>query len=426
MPDRKRPPCPPLPLLITGANGYLASQVIVDVLASSATARVACLVRAPTDHLASEKLFAALDATAAHAGQPPLDAAARARIVVVRGDLDDMGWVARVGGDLGARYDVIHCAASLSFLDSDRAQVLHTNLGGTTRLLAALAGDGRHDQTMASFNYVSTAYVAGRRTGCIHEDIASARPAFNNAYEESKSLAEAAVTATCSARAIAYRIFRPSIIIGHSKTYRSYSDSGFYKVLDRLAAFAEMGGTGQRIGVTLPREATLDLIPVDIVSAEMRLLIGAPVSDTDCIFHITSEHTTTLFDFARLISPIIGVSLDPSQGDSGDASFELRILNRLLSNYASYFTSEKHFDRSNVRAAGADRMQKAYRLDLSRLARFVTTYLDARRATAETMPTRDRPTRARRAALVAAPVPMPVPMPVSAFAPAPALTTIGI
>ncbi len=74
-----------------------------------------------------------------------------------------------------------------------------------------------------AFNHVSTAYVAGRLTGRIAE-VDDPRPrAYNNIYEESKHLGEYIVAKDCGASAMGYRIFRPSIVIGHSRTHRSSS-----------------------------------------------------------------------------------------------------------------------------------------------------------------------------------------------------------
>lgn len=365
-------------LLVTGANGYLASQFILDVLATDLDVRVACLIRAETDAHASRRLFDAIETTARNSGVnvPPQ---ARARISMIRGDLDDLNWVADVGVELGEDFEVVHCAASLSFLEADRAQVFETNCGGTQRLLRALVEAGANVPRMGVFNYVSTAYVAGQRTGRILEEPSDPDQAFNNSYEASKSQTEIAVLAICAEQGIRYRIFRPSIIIGHSKTYQTTSMSGFYKVLDRLAKFAETTHGGRAISVGVPREATLDLIPVDIVTAEMIHIIRVGPSSSGMAFHVTNEHATTLFDFALVVCPLVGVSLLPIEGQSGEADIRYRVLDLMLSNYASYLTSEKCFDRSNVRAVGADQIQMRYRLDLSRLSRFVAVYLEQRR-----------------------------------------------
>ncbi len=392
-------------ILMTGSNGYLAAHLISEILAGHPETTIICMVRCSNDDDATVKMFAALEDACAISGRRSLDASARDRISVIRGDLDDLSWVGRLGTLIDGDFEVVHCAASLSFLAADQAQVFDTNLGGTDRLLSAIAAA---DLPLRVFNYVSTAYVAGKTVGPVPEQAATGAVSFNNAYEQSKHLAEKLVLSTCAAGGIPFRIFRPSIIIGHSVSYRSSSMSGFYKVIDRLATFATGiavatgGGPGAGIGLQIPREATLDLIPVDIVAAEMIAILAAGDASTGRIYHVTSDHPITLFDFAYVIGPLLGVHLQPSQGSAGRVSIDYRMLSRALSNYTSYFSSELLFDRGNIRAFGADAMQKAYRLDLSRLARFVSVYLDERRASTVEKPATGNPRRVARMAAIAA------------------------
>ncbi len=67
------------------------------------------------------------------------------------------------------------------------------------------------------YNYVSTCYVAGKRTGEILETELEHDAGFRNFYEETKYLAEREVE-ELNENNIRLTIFRPSIVVGDSET----------------------------------------------------------------------------------------------------------------------------------------------------------------------------------------------------------------
>jgi long-chain acyl-CoA synthetase len=99
---------------------------------------------------------------------------------------------------------IVHLAANTTFSTPlDRARVVNT--AGTQRLLE-LAHDCIHPVHVA---YVSTAFVAGRRTGVIEETVGAPTPGFVNAYEQSKYEAEELVRA----QAASWVILRSSTVV---------------------------------------------------------------------------------------------------------------------------------------------------------------------------------------------------------------------
>ena len=143
-----------------------------------------------------------------------------ARILVVCGDLHSTDWLRQPEFRAWLRPNeplhIIHSAANISFSENERTSIWKANVEGTLQMLALSA----NLSDVASFNYVSTAYVAGKRVGLIREDD-DRLPEFNNSYEESKRTAEGLVREHCSAYGLPFRIFRPSIIIGDSRTHQS-------------------------------------------------------------------------------------------------------------------------------------------------------------------------------------------------------------
>lgn len=357
-------------LLVTGGSGFLGSQFVVGWLHRHAEANIACLIRAPDDEAAIDKLQAALLRAANDGGLTTGLEALLARATAIRGDLTALDWIGRVEEwRVGSPIRIVHCAANLSFRANDRETVLQTNVEGTRIMLgAARALDA------TEFNYVSTAYIAGDRVGNILEDEIGEPPAFTNAYEESKWEAEAMVRTVCAESALPFRIFRPSIIIGHSVTHRLSALSGFYKVAETMQALGRSGRTqGETILLPMPQDATLDLIPVDVVVAEMIELLEAGPASQGHAFHLTSDIPLPLVEVLSTLSPLAGFTVGRLSEDDGPASKMAELLMQRLRYYMPYLGQTRRFDRSNVHRAGVTPQSL---LDVARLKHFVTSFME--------------------------------------------------
>ena len=249
-----------------------------------------------------------------------------------------------------------------------------TNVEGTRALVAALPAMPQ----VAAFNHVSTAYVAGDREGLVAEDDASRPGRFNNPYEESKWEAEALVRAGCAAAGVAWRVFRPSIVIAHSRTHRMASQSGFYQVADTLLKFGRSARAQEAGRILLPvaSGATLDLIPVDVVVDEMLALAALGEATANRTFHVTAADPLPLGDVLRELSPMSGVSIGvadadgPATGCGADAALAGFVMHRLR-HYMPYFSFVRRFDRRNAAPEGAG----AFRLDVAGLRGFVRSFV---------------------------------------------------
>ncbi len=359
-------------LLVTGGGGFLGSHLVVDWLRRHPAAVVACLIRAPDAAAATARLHAALRRAAADSGDA-IGPALLSRASALRGDLGDApGWIAAAAAWAARRGGrpprVVHCAASLSFRADDREAVRRVNVDGTRSLLDAAARLGATE-----FNYVSTAYVAGDRAGDIAEDEVRRPTGFSNGYEESKWDAEAAVRERCAAYGLGYRILRPSIIIGHSTTHRLSSSSGFYNVVQTIFQLGRVQRhQGQSIRLPLPPDATLDLIPVDVVVDELIHLLEAGAATLEHAFHLTSDSPLSLIEVLAQLSPLAGFSID-RQDEAEPVGRLAGMLLQRLRHYTPYLGQVRRFDRGNVRAAG---IAPQPMLDIDRLRDFVLEFVD--------------------------------------------------
>ncbi len=358
---------------MTGANGFLGGQLATQWLLRHPDARIGCLVRADTDHAARARLHEALRRAMSDQAMQAEPDALLARVEAIRGDMSDPAWTSRARTWLHGPAELLHCAANLSFREADRVAVWRTNVDGTRALVDALPSM----PAVVAFNHVSTAYVAGNRQGDILEDDHSRPDGFNNPYEESKWTAEALVREGCAAAGVAWRVFRPSIVIAHSTTHRMASQSGFYQVAETLLQFGRSPRAQGAGEVLLPMQSgtTLDLIPVDVVVREILALVALGGESSNRTFHITSDAPLSLAEVLRELSPMTGVAIGVMpgcRGDAGSVSPAAALVMRQLRFYMPYFLFARRFDRSNTVLDGK---ATAFRLDVAQLRGFVHSFV---------------------------------------------------
>ena len=118
------------------------------------------------------------------------------------------------------------------------------------------------------YHYVSTCYVAGRRTGLIREDELQHTAGFRNFYEETKYLAELEVEALKPDLPVT--IHRPSVVCGDSQTGETAKYDGVYYLINYLRmqpALLSLVNIGNH-------EVRLNVVPIDFVVEAMATLAG--------------------------------------------------------------------------------------------------------------------------------------------------------
>lgn len=247
---------------VTGATGFIGKFLTQRLLDRGG--QVYVLVRP-----GSELKFTALQARFPHQ---------HAQLHAIAGDLSQPG----LGIDKAVREQLagnidhfFHLAAIYDIAASADAQQ-QANVEGTRHALQAAV-----QMHAGCFNYASSIAVAGLFPGIFREDMFDEAEKLTNPYLRTKHDAEKIVRTEAK---IPFRIYRPGMVVGHSKTGEIDKIDGpyfFFRLIktlrDALPRWMPM------VGVEGGR---LNIVPVDFVAAAMDVLAHKPGLDGRC-FHLT-------------------------------------------------------------------------------------------------------------------------------------------
>jgi nucleoside-diphosphate-sugar epimerase len=137
------------------------------------------------------------------------------------------------------------------------------------------------------YHYVSTCYVAGKRTGRILETELHHDAGFRNYYEETKYLAEMEVEALKPELPVT--IHRPAVVCGDSRSGETAKYDGIYYLIRYLLKWPSVL-SAFNIGNS---QVALNLVPVDFVVEAMSVLAREPIAVGKTIQLADPEPLTT-------------------------------------------------------------------------------------------------------------------------------------
>jgi thioester reductase-like protein len=353
-------------VMLTGATGFLGRYLLRDLLASGR--RVAVLARDARGISAAERIR---DLSPHWADTKSHDRPASP--VVLTGDLRTRGlglsdaerhWVAKhVRG-------VVHAAADVAFHSSRADNLWATNVEGTERLLDLCAAQG-----VREFHHVSTAFVCGDRAGPMGEEELDRGQGFHNEYERSKFEAERRIRA---ARCVRATIYRPSIVVGDSRTGFTSSYHSFYRFLElgtRLAAPQPVLPSGRcflPLRLPLSGEELRNLVPVDWVAQAVVRIVNDPLRQGRT-YHLVAREPVSMREIEAVAAEVLGIDgvRWAGPGPLSDPSGLESLFLQQVRDYWPYLRGDPVFDDSNTRAALPDLpAPKMDRTLLARLMRF--------------------------------------------------------
>ena len=247
---------------VTGATGFIGHNLIPLLL--KRRGKVYVLVRKGSEDK--------LDRLKARWGK------AAKRVVAVRGDLTRpfLGVRPAKRKELEGKIDHFFHLAAIYDLAADAASQEATNINGTRNAVKLAEAFGA-----MRFHHVSSIAAAGLFPGTFTEDMFEEAVGLDNPYFRTKHDSEGLVREHCS---IPWRIYRPAIVVGDSRTGEIDKIDGpyyFFKLIQKMrrAMPAWMPAIGLEGG-------RLNMVPVDYVVQAMDHIAHLPRQDGKC-FHLT-------------------------------------------------------------------------------------------------------------------------------------------
>lgn len=238
--------------LLTGFPGFLGSEFIDRLLRSTPT-RFLVLVQPKFEDLAKQQI-SKLESKIPGASE---------RVTIVIGDITLPGLGISSPALLQEITEVDHFAAIYD-LNVDPETAARVNVEGTRNVLNLIPTLPR----FKALHYISTCYVSGRHEGRFFETDLEKGQTFNNFYESTKYEAEVLVREKMKA-GMPTVIYRPSIVVGNSKTGVTQKFDGPYFVMQWLL---RQGKNAIMPEVGNPSAYRINLVPSDYVLDAMAYL----------------------------------------------------------------------------------------------------------------------------------------------------------
>ena len=273
---------------VTGATGFLGRHLLARLLQREDCTRVWVLVR-PQSAQRLAQLIRNL---------PRHDL-----VVPVHGDLTQPG----LGIDAGLMPHnpdhVVHLAAIYDFTASEQANY-DANVTGTRNLIAfaeAVEARGLH--------HISSVAVAGDYRGTFTENDFDLGQNLPSPYHATKFEAERLVR---EQTAVPWRVYRPSAVVGDSRTGEMDKIDGPYYFLPAIRRLSRLPA---RLPAVAPDLGATNVVPVDYVADALAHLIHAD-ADSGSTFHLVAERPQPLTEIYNAFAKPLGapkVSATPPQ-----------------------------------------------------------------------------------------------------------------
>jgi thioester reductase-like protein/short-subunit dehydrogenase involved in D-alanine esterification of teichoic acids len=275
--------------VVTGGTGFIGRRVVSQILARREDAEVWVLVR--------RESLATFERLAQAWGE-------RAKPLV--GDLTaaGLGLTDDAVAELGTVDHVVHCAAIYD-ITAPEAEQRAANVGGTRAVIDLALRLG------ATLHHVSSIAVAGTYRGEYTEDDFDVAQDLPTPYHQTKFEAELLVR---SAQGLRYRVYRPAVVVGDSRTGEMDKIDGPYYFFGILAKLARLP---RFTPMVLPDTGRTNIVPVDYVVDALTELIHADDRDGQT-FHLTAPKTIGLRGIYRGVAEAAG--LPPLRGSLPSAT----------------------------------------------------------------------------------------------------------
>ena len=277
---------------VTGATGFIGRFLVARLLARE-DSRVFALTRAGSEYK--------VDALRKRLGVE------EDRLVPIKGDLTRklLGVSKRDRDDLKGEVDMFFHLAAIYDLEADENQQRYTNIEGTRHAMKLAEELGA-----SNFHHVSSIAAAGLYEGEFKEYMFAEAGELADTYLQTKHEAEKLVRMECK---VPWRIYRPSMVVGHSQTGEMDKVDGpyyFFKLIQKLRDFVPpwVPLLGIEGGV-------FNIVPVDFVAAAIDHIAHVPEHDGEC-FHLTADEHYTVGEVMNMFASVADAPKMPVRIDN--------------------------------------------------------------------------------------------------------------
>jgi nucleoside-diphosphate-sugar epimerase len=321
-------------VFVTGFPGFIGSRLIERLVERYPTdVTINCLVQPAYRDLAETRVIRIED-------RQPL---ARGRIRLHEGDITDarLGLLPSEWATIAQDTIEIFHLAAIYDLSLERELGMAVNVRGTQHMLDFAE---RARENLRRFHYMSTCYVSGRYAGVFMEQDLQKGQTFNNAYEETKYLAEMAVQEHM-ASGLPATIYRPAIVVGDSATGATQKYDGLYYILGwllRQPPVAVLPVIGD------PTRYRANFVPRDFVVDALLYLSGLDESEGK-VYQLCDPEPLRVEDIIDLAAETTGRSIlrlpVPGKVAKGAMRYVpgLKSLMRIEPEAMAYFTQPTHY-----------------------------------------------------------------------------------
>jgi NAD(P)-dependent dehydrogenase (short-subunit alcohol dehydrogenase family) len=227
--------------LVTGATGFIGRHLVARLLERGG--RVHAIAR---------------DSGAPALGSLRSPPGSRGELLPLAGDLTRpcAGLADHRVDELAGSVDHVFHVAALYDLAASAEALYAVNVEGTRHMLELAERIGAR-----TFHHVSSIAVAGRHDGLFTEEMLEEGQELDHPYHRSKFEAERLVRASMGG---AWRVYRPGIVVGHSRTGVTDKADGPYQLFKAIQKIR--GVLPQWFPLVAPELGDTNLVPVDYVA----------------------------------------------------------------------------------------------------------------------------------------------------------------
>ncbi|MGL4106765.1 SDR family oxidoreductase [Clostridium sp. LP20] len=316
-------------ILVTGANGFVGSNVCIELLKDESNI-IYAIARSKGKNSARNRVIQEISKGLHEYSEDNW----KDRIVVLEGDIK--------GINLGLNEEnynyicenitsIYHCAASIKFsLTYEEAKQI--NCGGTIIMLKLL--EDIKNKNFDRLNYISTAYISGSCVEGFKEIDLNKNQSFSNTYEETKFECEKLLDSYIS-KGWPITIYRPSIVNSSSEDGSTHENNIIYKFIKFF--------NRKRIKEFYCNESSsVNIVPVDYFVKAMLELSLRGESTIGKTYNLVNKINTPVKKLVTNICSILDVD-EPQFIEIEDSNMGIMMKNS-LGHFFNYVYMSHHFD----------------------------------------------------------------------------------